>query len=202
MPRFFAIVPAAGHSTRMGEPKLLLPLAARPMIAHVLSAWQKSGVNRVLVVVRPGDERLAEVVRAAGAECIVPPVPPPDMKASIQAALQQIESDCSPGPMDAFLVAPADMPRLSSAVIDALIGQHRADRAQILAPTLAGRRGHPVLFPWTLAGEVQMLTGPEGLDAVVRRHPTREIACDWLVVDDGSDPFADLDTPDDYRRIT
>src|SRR5206468_2671852 len=31
MPRYFALIPAAGHSTRMGQSKLLLPLAGQPL---------------------------------------------------------------------------------------------------------------------------------------------------------------------------
>ena len=65
MPRTFALIPAAGHSTRMGQPKLLLPLAGQPLILHTIAAWQQSRVDRIVVVVRPGDEALAEVVRTA-----------------------------------------------------------------------------------------------------------------------------------------
>ena len=83
MARSYAVVPAAGHSTRMGEPKLLLPLAGEPLIRHTIRAWQRSQVDQVVVVARPGDNRLAAVVREAGAALIIPAVPSPDMKAFI-----------------------------------------------------------------------------------------------------------------------
>src|SRR5262245_32414020 len=94
--RYFAIVPAAGPNVRMGEPKLLMPVAAQPMIAHTLRAWQDSRVDQVFVVVRPGDHALIAAVNGesradnARVEVVVPPVAPPDMKASIQAALAHI----------------------------------------------------------------------------------------------------------------
>src|SRR5262245_57983097 len=154
-PRHFALIPAAGYSCRMGEPKLLLPLAGRPLIVHTIDAWQRSRVDRIIVVVRPGDTPLLDVVggasRSGGAyiDLVIPAEPPPDMKASLQAALQHIERGFAPTAIDAFLVAPADMPHLSTSIIDRLMLRHMANSSpKILAPTIAGRRGHPVLFPW------------------------------------------------------
>ena len=184
----------------MGEPKLLLPLAGEPLIWHTIRAWQRSQVDQVVVVVRPGDERLADVVRGVGAVLVIPAESPPDMKASIQAALRHINERFSPIATDAFLVAPADMPRLSPAIIDALIHRRQEENQRILVPTMAGRRGHPVLFPWPLAAEVHALAENEGLDAIVRRHEPLPVACDDIVADD-EQPFADIDTPQDYRRL-
>src|SRR5207249_3730723 len=97
--------------------------------------------------------------------------PPPDMKASLQAALKHIERQHAPNRSDAFLVAPADMPRLSTAIIDRLVERHAAGQeATILVPTIAGRRGHPVLFPWSLAEEVFALAADEGLNVLVEKH--------------------------------
>lgn len=199
--RFFALIPAAGHSTRMGQPKLLMRLGDRPLIVHTIEAWQRSRVDRVLVVVRPGDEALADIIRAVEAELVVPPSPPPDMKASVQAALRHINSHLAPAPEDAFLVAPADMPRLSAAVIDRLIDEHRTHGdSSILVPVISGRRGHPVLFPWTFAAEVHRLAADEGLNAIVERQSPRLIPCEDLVPAHEY-PFADIDTPEDFRRL-
>lgn len=201
MPRCFAIIPAAGYSTRMGQPKLLMPWGERPLILHTIEAWQRSRVDRVLVVVRPGDEALEKIVRATKVELIVPESPPPDMKASVQAALRQIAASFAPSADDAFLVAPADMPRLSPAVIDRLIDEHRtSDAPSILVPVASGRRGHPVLFPWTASTEVHRLESEDGLNAIVDRANPRRIPCEDLVTPDES-AFADIDTPEDFRRL-
>jgi molybdenum cofactor cytidylyltransferase len=202
-PRHFALIPAAGQSLRMGQPKLLLPLGGGPLIATTIAAWQRSRVDRVLVVVRPDDGELIEVLRQTGVEAVVPPAPPPDMKASLQAALRHIERLHAPTADDAFLVAPADMPRLSPAIVDRLIERHAhsPDARTILAPTLAGRRGHPVLFPWPLAAEVHLLGENEGLNTIVERRQPLLVSCDDLVTA-SEQPFADVDTPDDFERLT
>jgi molybdenum cofactor cytidylyltransferase len=199
--RHFALIPAAGHSTRMKEPKLLLSVAGQPLIMHSIAAWKRSKVDEILIVIRPGDESLAEVVRTASTEVVIPDKPPPDMKASLQAAIRYIDRDFAPDPDDAFLVAPADMPRLSAPIIDRLIARHIAESTKrILVPTLAERRGHPVLFPWFLASEIHGLGAEEGLDAIVRRHGPQLVPCEDLVAP-GEYPFADIDTPEDFNAI-
>ena len=59
MPRYYAIVPAAGSGSRFGGemPKQYLPLAGRPLIHHTLSALCRCArIERVWVVLSPTDE--------------------------------------------------------------------------------------------------------------------------------------------------
>jgi bifunctional UDP-N-acetylglucosamine pyrophosphorylase/glucosamine-1-phosphate N-acetyltransferase len=58
-----AIVLAAGQGTRMRSriPKVLHPLAGRPMLAHVLDALRAAGIERTVVVTGHG----ADAVEAA-----------------------------------------------------------------------------------------------------------------------------------------
>lgn len=190
--RAFAIVPAAGESRRMGEPKLLAPIGGMPLIEHTLAAWKASRVERVVVVVRADDEPLKAQVRAAGVELCLPPVDPPDMKTSLGWGLAHITEKYQPADDDLWLVAPADMPGLSPRVINALLAKVAEDR--ILIPTLGGRRGHPVLLPWPLAAEVPRLGPDEGLRDLIRRHDPLLVACDAAETERET-PFADLDTP-------
>jgi 2-C-methyl-D-erythritol 4-phosphate cytidylyltransferase len=58
MPRYHAIVPAAGSGSRFGAelPKQYLPLCGRPMIFHaLLTLAQHPKIDRVWVVLAPGD---------------------------------------------------------------------------------------------------------------------------------------------------
>ena len=198
--RFFAIIPAACNSTRMGAPKLLLPISGGTMIEATLAAWRASRVDKVVVVVRTDDQELAIVCRAQGADVVLPPVAPPEMKDSVQYGLRHIEANFAPTDEDAWLLAPADMPNLSPRVINALVTASCPNRGIILVPTLGGKRGHPVLFPWTLAADVFSLSATEGLNALRLRHESREVPCDSIEPTGGS-AFSDIDTPEDYRRL-
>jgi molybdenum cofactor cytidylyltransferase len=193
--RSYAIIPAAGRSDRMGRHKLLLPWKDGSLIDSVLAAWRASRVTRIVVVVRAHDEQLAEACGAAGADVVAAESDPPEMKISVGLGLAHVERVHEPGADDVWLLAPADTPRISATTVDRLLDAHDAAAPAILAPAFAGRRGHPVLFPWPLAREVRRLSSNEGVNALLARHPVRPIAC--------GDPgiLEDLDTPDDYERL-
>jgi molybdenum cofactor cytidylyltransferase len=193
--RCFALVPAAGRSQRMGQPKLLLPWRGGTIIEQVLAAWRASRVARVVVTVHPDDVELADVCRRAGLDVVVGQPPPPDMKASVRFGLAFLEAAECPTAADAWLVAPADMPLLSTEVIDRLIAAHDPARPRILVATHAGRRGHPVLLPWSCAADAAQLAPTAGLDQLIQSAGAELVEC-------GEGAIAgDVDTPDDFRGL-
>ncbi|HEV3024973.1 MAG TPA: NTP transferase domain-containing protein, partial [Pirellulales bacterium] len=119
--RFFGVVPAAGRSVRMGRPKLLLPWARSTVIEQTLSAWRASRVTRTVVTVHPDDAAMAEVCRRSAAGVVVTFPPPHDMRASVLQALDHLAAVDLPSDDDFWLLAPADMPLLTSSVIDRVI---------------------------------------------------------------------------------
>jgi molybdenum cofactor cytidylyltransferase len=201
----FAILPAAGRSQRMGQPKLLLPWSDGTVLSQVLGAWRASRVSQVLLVVHPADDVLAELGVKLGAVVVRAKSPPAEMKDSVALGLAEVARSFAPTAADAWLVAPADMPLVTPAMIDAVIAAYESRRnlpgaaATIYTAAVAGKRGHPVLFPWTLAAEVERLAENEGLNTVVAGHPVIEVEVAGAAAD--STPFADLDTPEDYHRL-
>ncbi len=198
--RTFAIIPAAGRSQRMGQPKLLLPWRNSTIIEHVLAAWRASQVSRVLMVVHSADQQLADIGRNGGAIVIQPEIPPREMKVSVHLALEYLKEHFQPRTNDAWLVAPADLPGIRTDTIDRVISAYAASLGtttlamHIWAPNRAGRRGHPVLFPWSLADQVERLATDEGINALLSRSPVESVDVESL----GDD---DLDTPEDYERL-
>jgi molybdenum cofactor cytidylyltransferase len=193
--RSFAIVPAAGRSERMGRPKLLLPVAGRLVIDHALTAWASSGVTNTIVVVRAEDTDLLTRCRTFPVDIVTPSHPPADMKASVQLALAHIAERYAPAENDAWLLAPADLPRLATGLIDALLEAYDPTDAKAVAPIFAGRRGHPIVLPWCTARDVRVLAADEGLNALVARTPRREIPCD------NATQWQDLNNPAEYSRL-
>ncbi|MDX1944260.1 MAG: nucleotidyltransferase family protein [Pirellulaceae bacterium] len=195
--RSFAIVPAAGRSVRMGQPKLLLESGGQPLLSRVLRAWQAANVSQIVVIMRAADAPLAEIATAAGVAIVQPPVDPPDMKTSIRWGLEFVARNHQPTAGDHWLVAPADMPGLSPTIIAHLIGQSAIHPQRILIPTLAGQRGHPVLLPWPLAAGVGSLAADQGLNSLIVSHDPLLVPCDAIATDAVSS-FADVDTPEDW----
>lgn len=179
----------------MGTAKLLMPFGETTIVERVLQAWQGSSVDRTVVVVRRDDRELADVCSAAGAEVVRPPTDPPDMKASVLAGLRYLESHCAPEPADVWLLAPADMPLLTSALIERVLSECPGAANSIVVPESGGRDGHPVAFPWRLAAEVAALGPDEGVNALLPRHPV--IRFEWRA----GGQWEDVDTPEEYRRL-
>lgn len=191
----FAIIPAAGLSRRMGEPKLLKTYRHKPLIEHTLEAWCLSRVDRVLVIIRADDHALQVLlqnIRQRLSFEIVLADAPPEMKDSFVAGWAYLQESSELSGNDVILMAPADMPHLSSAIINQLLDSHPRHPDSILAPEYQGRRGHPALFPETIARSVSQLTSDQGLNALWEQFPHHSIIVDT------DDSFGDFDTPQDW----
>lgn len=193
--RSFAVVPAAGRSERMGSPKLLLPLGDRPVIDHVLAAWTASAVTRTIIVVRDDDDALIERCQRFPVDLVTPAEPPRDMKASVELALAHITERYAPAGNDAWLLGPADLPRLAPQVINLVLRSYDPAQPVAVAPVHRGERGHPTLLPWAIARDVRNLLANEGVNSLVARTSLREIECELPGVLD------DLDAPAAYARL-
>jgi molybdenum cofactor cytidylyltransferase len=147
------------------------------------------------MITRADQQEAIATCEAAGVRIVVPQTPPPEMKDSVLAGLAYVRSHFTPSDQDAWLLAPADMPLLNAAITNRVLAAHIPESTQIIAPVQAGKRGHPVLFPWPLANEVDELRADEGVNALLKHHSVREIECD----DEGI--HSDVDTPVDYQRL-
>ena len=195
--RLFAVVPAAGRSRRMGQSKLLLPLGDTTVVARLLEVLQRPEISDTVVVVRADDERLRDEVIRCDAGILQPPQPPPDMRHSVEFALNDIRRRHNPSPDDGWLLIPADHPLLDSSVLDRLLDQWQKINPRILVPTCNGRRGHPTIFRWLLAEEVSLIPADQGINHLLQVHADQvsEVGID------NSSVLIDLDTPEDYDRL-
>lgn len=194
MPQSYAVVPAAGRSVRMGQPKLLMPISGRPLLDRVLAAWAGSKVSRTIVVVRADDERLLARCRAFDVDVVPLRRSTADMKTSVLSGLRHIEREYCPLPDDAWVMAPADLPGLNTAVIDHVLNAAASCPRSAIVPVAGGRRGHPLLVPWAYTALAYELGRQEGLNALLERVPL----CETPWRDAAS--FNDLDTPADFAR--
>jgi molybdenum cofactor cytidylyltransferase len=187
----------------MGQPKLTMTLAGRPVIEHLLAALDQPLVDAVVIVFRRGDEKLAATIHHAPplqhVELLIvqPDADPPDMRTSVELGLAAVRERFAPGEDSAWLLIPADHPVLDGDVVRELLTAQSQVDADILVPTHAGERGHPTLFRWPLADRVARIPADRGLNWLVR-HESVSVA----EIDVATDSvLLDLDTPDDFRKL-
>jgi len=190
------VVPAAGSSSRMGRPKLLLPFRGSTVIGSLVAALCEGGarhLSRLCLVVAPGDEELSRWGEGRGLTVVVNPAPERGMLSSIQvgvAALAPVE-----GPL---LLTPADLPALTAATVRRLLAEMSTARSPLAVPVHRGHRGHPLALAPDLVPEIATLDPAVGLRQLLERHAGEVLE---VPVDD-SGCLRDIDTPEDYRRWT
>ncbi len=181
----------------MGRPKLALPLGARSVLEHVVSALRSAGVSDTLVVIGPHVPELAALARAENAHVLLLEEETPDMRATVERGLAWLEERFRPTDEDRWLLLPADHPTLDSSVVRQLLEARAAADRSIVIPTCAGRRGHPVLIDWGHVQAIRALPAGRGLNLYFRQAQgqTLEVPVESEAV------LCDLDTPADYERL-
>lgn len=181
----------------MGQTKLLLDLGGIPILARLLDTLQQAGIDTVVVVTRKTESEIARFATERSAVVVQPDVDPPDMRSSVEHALEALREQRAPEPNDGWLLIPADHPVLEADIVKTIIREWLRHEAAILLPTFEGQRGHPTIFRWSLADEVSSIPQTHGLNWLVKSQPDRV-----LEVPVNSDAvLIDLDTPADYARL-
>lgn len=188
-----AIVLAAGTSSRMGRPKLLLPYEGKTLVRRAVEGAVASRAKQVIVVTgayRDEVERelrgLPSVKLAHNAEFAE------GMSGSVRAGVRAVRPET-----DAVLIMLADQPFVDAAILDALIELYDRTRAPIVRPRYAGVPGNPVLWDRALFGELMDQTGDQGGRALLRAHAERIV---WRELPDARGQ-QDVDTPEAYAAL-
>lgn len=196
----FAIIPAAGLSRRMGQPKLLMELAGKTVIEWLLIALDHPAITETIVVFRRNDADLADALAAlpfTNLNQVQPQLDPPDMRASVEFGLADVRSRHAPRPDDGWLLIPADHPVHDAGVLDELIQAWQTTDADILIPQHDGKSGHPTFFKWSLTAQIADIPANRGLNWLQTKSDIRvrnvSVASDSILLD--------LDTPEDYEHL-
>jgi molybdenum cofactor cytidylyltransferase len=195
-PRVHGIIPAAGRSRRMGRPKPALPIHGKPMLHHVAEPLLAAQLDSVVIVVNEEGRTLAEPL-ADHCEIIINPRPEAEMIESVQLAIRHIAAMRSPRDDDGLLVCPADAAGISAETVQACMDTFRNDPTRIVIAAYAGKRGHPIIFPYRLAAEVLALAPGEGLNQIARRRAgdVSELSRDDPAI------ARNVNTPEDYDAL-
>lgn len=197
-----AVLPAAGASRRMGRSKLLLPYGTGTIVGSLLESLRAAGVRPIALVTAPGDEELrgwARESRVDGLVVGINPEPWRGMLSTIQAGITTLGGGVELARAgEVLLVSPADLPELRPETVVELLRRRAAAGAPLAVPVCGGRRGHPLAIAPALIPEIGTLDPRVGLRELLDRY-----AAEVLEVAVG-DPGAvrDVDTPEDYRRLT
>jgi molybdenum cofactor cytidylyltransferase len=181
------VVLAAGASTRMGEHKLLLPLAGEPLVRRVVREVLDAGADDVLVVVGCEHEKVVAALEGLSVRHVVNTEYETGMGSSFRTAVGAlIESD-------AAMFALADQPLVAAADYRRVIDAYRAERPGIVTVKYGDVTAPPHLFDRRFFPELAQLD--HGARPVLQRHADESMTLRFP-----PELLLDVDTPEDYER--
>lgn len=188
--RVGVIILAAGASTRMGEPKQLLPITGLPLIIRATEAALGSSAWPVVVVLGAHADKIRPLLASYPVLIAENPAWIEGMASSLRtgiATLQQFSRS-----VNAAVVALCDQPAFSAQIIEQLIHVQRESGRSVVASRYNGRNGAPALFLREHFAALATLTGEAGARDLLNSAP-ESIATVNL-----PEMATDLDTPADY----
>jgi molybdenum cofactor cytidylyltransferase len=192
--RLGAIILGAGASSRMGEPKLVLPWQGTSIIGHLLSVWTSVGAEQIAVVCAPSPHPLhGELDHLSFDESlrIINPVPDQGMFSSIQCAARWNRWNNA---LTHFVIILGDQPQIPMKTIQNLLDIASEQPARICQPACHGRPKHPIILPKSFFAEL-CTTASKTLRDFLEHHAFQR---SFAEIDDDSLNM-DLDSPADYK---
>jgi molybdenum cofactor cytidylyltransferase len=182
-----AVVLAAGASTRMGQQKLLLPLAGETIVRRTVHEVSRAGFNETLVIVGYEHEAVTEALEGLSCRTLVNPHYAEGMGTSFRTAIEGI------GESEGAMFALADQVLLKSADYRRLLDTYRQYRGGIVSVRYGDVTAPPHLFHKEFFAELSVLE--HGARPVLERHAERRIVLDFP-----PELLLDVDTAEDYER--
>jgi molybdenum cofactor cytidylyltransferase len=183
------LVLAAGGSSRLGQPKQLLPYRGATLLDWVLATARGCRFDQLLVAVGGAEEDVRRGVDLRGAEVVVNEAYGAGCSSSIAAALGALSPRC-----DVLVLMLGDQPGVTSETVRALLAA-RGD-APLAVCRYDDGRGHPFAFGRPVFGELGQLHGDKAVWKLLDRRPDDVVE----VAVPGPVPL-DVDTWDDYAAV-
>jgi molybdenum cofactor cytidylyltransferase len=190
--RVAAIILAAGASTRMGRNKLLLDVGGAPMVRAAAITAISAGLAPVIIVIGNEPEHVRRALHDLPCEFAINPDFTGPTSTSLHAGLNALAPDVT-----AVVVLLADMVRTSASMLRALTESNASGDAPLGVSRYGEVLAPPLLFRRELWPELLAWHGEGCGKAVVRAHQTEAVIHDWP-----ADALQDVDTPEDYRRVS
>jgi molybdenum cofactor cytidylyltransferase len=184
------IVLAAGGSTRMGRPKMLLPSGSGTLLSAAVAPLLEAGLDRVVVVLGDRAEEVRRGARLPSDPRLVLVVCE-GWGAGMASSLKRGLGSCADA--DAVVVALGDQPGVTAERVRMVTAAFAPGR-DLVVPVHRGVPAHPVLFGRSLFSELGALSGDVGAREVVRRHESEAVRIEVQAL-------PDIDTEEDYRRF-
>jgi len=184
------VILAGGAARRFGLPKHTLPWRGQALVWHVAQTAFKAGLSPVIVVTGCTVEQTQAALTGLPVQFLHNPDWEAGQSSSVITGVRSLSKDVGSA---VFLLA--DQPLVPVELVRALVENHAASLAPVVAPLVQGQRANPVLFDRRVFPDLLALTGDVGGRAIFNRHPMN-----WLPWNDAR-VLLDVDTVEEYQSL-
>lgn len=165
------ILLAAGSSSRMGQPKQLLPWGEKTLIEHQISVLMQLGTP-IIVVIGAYSEQIWPVIEHYPVTVAVNDKWESGMGSSVACGITKVE--LTEIEAKGALITLVDQPLIPADHYYSLLENFESGSQQIIASTSAeGWIGVPVLFDKCYFSELKDLHGEKGAKKLIQQYPSR-----------------------------
>lgn len=190
MDKIWAIVLAAGKSTRMKKQKMLLPFNGKTIVESVIQKIHPVLKSNVVVVLGSHYNEIKQRISNLQVASCFNKNFEAGMLSSVICGFNALPDDT-----EAAMVFLGDQPQISTDVIQKVAEAWKKSGKGIVIPTFNGKRGHPVLIETKYKSEIKELDSSKGL-----RQLMVENLNDIAEVEMAQpEILRDIDTPEDYE---
>jgi molybdenum cofactor cytidylyltransferase len=186
----YAVVLAAGASTRFGSAKQLVRLAGRPLLHTTVSRAVEVAGSATFVVLGARAAELAPLLTHTPASVIINQHWREGIGSSIRVAVARLPPTCT-----GVMLVLADQAAVSTDDLRRLASAWRRQPDYVATALYAGTVGVPAIFPRSRFSELTELRGDVGARRILQRNPDR------LVRVPMESAALDIDTPEDLLAL-
>lgn len=189
--RIYAVVLAAGRSSRFDGAKLTRDLGGKPLLQYSLTAAQATFPGNVLLVAGHEAEAIIESSGVLANRVVVNPDYSAGQGSSIAVGVRTCRDDA-----DAVVIMLADQPLVTPWILERLAADWTGGDQHIVASDYGDSLGPPVLFGKGAFDQLSELDGDHGARSVIRSGQF-----DVATIPVGRTGF-DVDTPEDLEVVS
>ncbi|MGZ4957186.1 MAG: nucleotidyltransferase family protein [Methylobacter sp.] len=187
----YAIILAAGASSRMGSAKQLLEWRNRPLLEHAVVNARSIFNERVIVVLGAHAESIRTAIDLGGVTTIVNPDWHEGMASSIRAGVEALPESAS-----AALILLCDQPLINAAHMQNLLNGWKTTPSCIIASQYYHSVGVPALFPAEFFRHLLSLNGDRGAKPLLIKFENSLLKIPLPEAE------LDIDSAGDFDRLT
>jgi molybdenum cofactor cytidylyltransferase len=194
------ILLAAGESKRFRpENKLLYKIYGKPLLEYLLEAFLQSNVDVITIVVGYQKDEIIELSNKIISSSSIPVTYVENkgynkggMSSSIIKGMQSVINS------DAVLITPADIPFITTDVINEVIKYYNLNKPKIIIPTFEQRKGHPILLSSDLFNEIISISEElRGLKEITTKYNSEAV----FLPTEEKGIIRDFDTKEDLQSL-